>query len=268
MFMRLASLAMCLSAALPAAAHEFWISPDAYAVPVGGTLSAEFRVGQEFKGAGYVFVPGRSERFEVVTPEGVVEVTPRVGDRPALNIPAPAEGLNVVVHQTGELSLTYKDMAQFRRFIEHKDWAALETVHRERGLPEERFKEAYRRYAKSLIAVGNADGADRAMGLEIEIVAVKNPYVDDLSGGMVVDVIYDGAARADAQVEILDKAPDGTVEVSQIRTDATGRAVFPVTPGHEYLVDSVVVRAEPNEDAEAGPVWRSLWASLTFRVPE
>ena len=255
-------------AALPASAHEFWISPETYQVPPGGTLKAEFRVGQEFAGAGYVFVPGRSERFEVVTADGTTEVTPRVGDRPALNIPAPAEGLNVVVHETGDLTLTYKEYEVFQRFLEHKDWTSLEALHDERGLPESGFRESYRRYAKSLMAVGEGAGADRAMGLEIEIVAVTNPYVADLSSGMVVDVIYQGAARADAQVEIFEKSPGGDVVVTKLRTDGTGRAVFPVAAGHEYLVDSVVVRAEDNEDPEAGPVWRSLWASLTFRVPE
>ncbi|MCO6384279.1 DUF4198 domain-containing protein [Oceanicola sp. 502str15] len=266
--MRLVSLALCLMAALPAQAHEFWISPDTYRVPSGGTLRAEFRVGQGFKGAGYVFVPGRSERFELVTPEGTSEVTPRVGDRPALNLPSPAEGLNVVVHETADLVVNYKDMDAFRRFLEHKDWAGLETVHAERGLPMETFSESYRRYAKSLMAAGDGAGTDRAMGLEIEIVAVKNPYTDDLSEGMVVDVIYDGAARADAQVEIFDKPPEGDVVVSHVRTDATGRAVFPVQAGHEYLVDSVVIRATDNDDAAAGPVWHSLWASLTFEVPQ
>ncbi len=255
-------------AALPAAAHEFWISPDAYQVPPGGTLKAEFRVGQEFAGAGYVFVPGRSERFEVVTADGTTEVTPRVGDRPALNIPAPEEGLNVVVHETGDLTVNYTDFEVFQRFLKHKDWTSLEAVHAERGLPLTGFKESYRRYAKSLIEVGEGKGADQAMGLEIEIVAVTNPYIDDLSNGMVVNVIYQGAARGDAQVEIFEKAPGGEVEIIHVRTDESGRAVFPITKGHEYLVDSVVVRAEDNEDPEAGPVWRSLWASLTFKVPE
>ncbi|SIO18751.1 protein of unknown function [Vannielia litorea] len=249
-------------------AHEFWISPDAYQVPPGGTLTAEFRVGQEFAGAGYVFVPGRSERFELVTPEGVVELSPRVGDRPALNVPSPAEGLNVAVHQTTPLKVTYTDMDAFRRFLDHKDWDDLEAVHAQRGLPAEVFTETYVRYAKSLMSAGSGAGRDRFVGLDIEIVAVTNPYVDDLGGGMVVDVIYDGAARADAQVEIFEKAPDGEVAVSLMRTDETGRAVFPVKPGHEYLVDSVVIRSTGNDDAEAGPVWHSLWASLTFKVPE
>lgn len=266
--MKLLTFLLSIILAGPAMAHEFWISPTQYELPSGGTLKAEFRVGQDFAGAGYVFVPGRSLRFEVVSAEGVTEVTPRVGDRPALNIPAPGEGLNVVVHETADLKLTYREFELFQRFIKHKDWAGLETVHKERGLPEMGFSESYRRYAKALMATGDGAGTDRYMGLDIEIVAVTNPYTDDLAEGMVVDVIYDGAARPDAQVEVFEKDPAGAVESFTTRTDETGRARFDVKPGHEYLVDSVVVRATDNSDFEAGPVWRSLWASLTFRVPE
>jgi len=266
--MKVLSFLLGIALGLPAAAHEFWISPERYEVPSDGRLRAEFRVGQEFSGAGYVFIPGRSERFEVVTPDGVTEVTPRVGDRPALNIDAPAPGLNVVVHETADMTVTYKDYQTFLTFLEHKDWAGLETEHKARGLPEEGIRESYRRYAKSLMAAGDGAGADRFMGLEIEIVAVKNPYTDDLSDGMVVDVIYDGAARVNAQVEVFEKPPERAVEIFKVRTDETGRARFPVKPGHEYLVDSVVVRSTGNDDLSAGPVWRSLWASLTFRVPE
>ncbi|MDF1874059.1 DUF4198 domain-containing protein [Vannielia sp.] len=259
---------LCLGAAWPAGAHEFWLSPEAYKVPVGGQLEAEFRVGQEFAGGGYVFIPGRSARFELVTPDGVQEVTPNVGDRPALNIPAPSEGLMVVVQETTDYRLHYSEWDKFLRFVEHKDLGDTVALHDRRGLPHEGFHEAYRRCAKSLIAVGDGAGTDRLMGMPTEIVAVTNPYTDDLSGGMVVDVVHDGAARPDAQVEIFEKAPDGSVEIRTTRTDESGRASFPVEAGHEYLVDAVVMLDTGNDDPEAGAVWRSLWASLTFAVPQ
>ena len=63
------------------------------------------------------------------------------------------------------------------------------------------------------------------------------------------------------------KSPEGEVEITLLRTDAEGVALLPVTPGQVYLADAVVVRPlEPV--AEDDPVWESLWASLTFKVPE
>ena len=115
--------------------------------------------------------------------------------------------------------------------------------------------------------MGDGAGADAEVGLVTEIVAEANPYTDDMSGGFPIRVLYNGAPRADAQVELFARPPSGEVEVSLHRTDADGRVTLPVRPGYSYLADAVVLRPmEPQ--AEKDPVWESLWASLTFAVPE
>ena len=63
--MRILSILVLMVAALPGAAHEFWISPDTYAVAEGEAMQAELRVGEDFEGPGYAFVPQRFARFEV-----------------------------------------------------------------------------------------------------------------------------------------------------------------------------------------------------------
>jgi hypothetical protein len=47
-----------------------------------------------------------------------------------------------------------------------------------------------------------------------------------------------------------------------------GKALIPVKAGTEYLFDAVVMRPLPGSVAEDTPVWETLWASLTFRVPD
>lgn len=116
------------------------------------------------------------------------------------------------------------------------------------------------------MAVGDGGGQDHAFGLLTEIVALANPYTDDLSGGMPVQVLYDGAPRPDAQVEVFAKQGEA-VTISTVRTDAEGRALVPVSPGTRYMLDSVVLREVP-AGAFDGAVWESLWANLTFAVPE
>lgn len=266
---RLSSLlGLCLCAG-PLAAHEFWISPETYAVPPAGSITAAFRVGENLKGSSYSYLDRRTERLGFVTPEGPAEVPVRLGDRPALDaVPAPVEdGLVVIVHETVDMTLTYREWQKFINFVEHKDFEGALDRHAERGLPQEGFEETYRRFAKSLVAVGDGAGSDAPTGMETEIVALSNPYTDDLSNGIAVQVLYQGAPRADAQVELFEKAGD-TVEVTLHRTDADGIAVLPVQPGHEYLVDAVVLRETGIDDPEEGPVWHSLWASLTFAVPD
>jgi len=254
-------------AALPASSHEFWISPESYSVPPGGQLVADIRVGQSFKGSAYPYIPQQFKRFDLVMGDKVVPVEGLTGDRPALGMMAPAEGLVTVVHQTGDSNLTYSDASKFETFVTHKDFAWALEANIERGIPETGFGERYSRYGKSLIAVGNGAGMDREVGMETEIVALANPYTDDLAEGMPVRVLYQGAPRADTQVEVFARAPDGTVTDSLHRTDADGVARIPVEAGVEYLIDSVVMRPL-EQKVRTDPVWESLWASLTFKVPQ
>lgn len=79
-------------------------------------------------------------------------------------------------------------------------------------------------------------------------------------------VLYEGAPRKNAQVELFEKAPDGEVSVTLHRTNAVGEARLPMKPDHAYLVDAVVMRPVAAQNGD-GPVWESLWASLTFQVP-
>ncbi len=250
-----------------ASAHEFWIDPVDYTVASEGALVATLRVGETFAGAEQSYLERNFVRFDMQC-DGTLDAVPgRAGDRPALNVAAPRDGLCVIIHQTRDYTLTYNDWQKFVNFVEHKDFAGVLDEHAARGLPETGFVELYSRYAKSLIAVGDGAGSDTEMGLVTEIVAEANPYTDDVAGGFPIRVLYNGKARGDAQVELFARPPEGAVEVTLHRTDAEGRVTLPVQPGYAYLADAVVLR--PLEaQAEKDPVWESLWASLTFAVPE
>jgi uncharacterized GH25 family protein len=251
---------------LAAQAHEFWIEPDAYQVAPGADMVAELRVGQNFAGSAQSYLPRSFERFDLKCSGNLAPVDGRPGDRPAMTVTAPSDGLCVVIHQTRDYTLTYQEWEKFVAFIEHKDFSTTLADHAARGLPEADFVEQYSRYAKSLIAVGEGAGQDDVVGLETEIVAQANPYTDDMAAGLPVQVFYQGLPRADVQVELFEKAPEGAVEITLHRTDDEGRVLLPVKAGYSYLADAVVMRAM-TPDAENDPVWESLWASLTFAVP-
>lgn len=249
-----------------AQSHEFWINPLNYQVD-DGNIVASLRVGQEFGGVAASYLPRNFVRFDVIVGDAVSPVAGRMGDNPALDISGVPDGLAIIVHETTVNRLTYDEWDRFLGFAEHKDFPDIEARHDARSLPREGFRESYIRYAKSLVAVGNGDGNDRLVGLLTEIVAGANPYTDELDGSMPVQVFHDGVPRAGAQLELFDRAPDGTVTITLYRANETGQATLPVQPGHEYLVDAVTL-IEDEASVDDGPVWRSLWASLTFSVPE
>lgn len=274
-----------------AEAHEFWISPERYQVPTGEALVAALRVGEEFDGAGQPYIPRNITRFEVLSQDGGSPVEGRIGDYPALQLSEAPDGLAIIVHETTSRNLTWDEWDRFLRFAEHKDLGDVTAWQAERGLDQVDVTEDYIRYAKSLVSIGEGVGTDRVVGLRTELVALANPYTDDLAGIMPVQLWLDGEPRTDAQIELFarpivdaddsvsdtDTADAGEtatdadtdadapeVMISLHRTDGNGVVLLPVEPGYEYLVDAVSI--EP-ADPETGAEWRTLWASLTFALP-
>ena len=266
--MRLFALCLALLSHT-AAAHEFWIEPLAYQVDPDGRLQGHLVNGEHFEGRKFPYLSGTFRHFIVIRGSEVRAVQGRNGSLPALDVAPSGPGLNVVIYQSNMARVTYEQFEEFASFAEHKDFPDIETRHNELDYPQNNFAEVYTRYAKTLIAVGDGAGADRREGLETEIVALTNPYTEDLGGGMRVQVFYQNAPRANAQVEVFEKAPDGTVETSRHRADPEGIAAIPVKAGYSYLFDAVVLRQPaPNVAAKQDAAWETLWASLTFAVPE
>ena len=256
-------------AATPALAHEFWLSPESYQVAPGEEIRIATRVGEDFSGASYSRFPGSITRSDIVFGGKSLPTEGRIGDRPAISQVLDGEGLAVVVHETDDSRVRYDDWAKWERFTTHKGFPEAQERHIERGGTRELVIEDYRRYAKSLVAVGAAEGADAPAGLDAEIVALANPYTEALSE-MPVRVLYRGEAAPEKLVEIFAR-PFGDmaaeVEVTEVMTDADGIARIPVEPGHEYQIDSVFLD-ELDPPSPSGATFRTLWANLTFMVPE
>ena len=261
-----ATLAL-LSLGDKATAHEFWIDPEDFTLEAGDTLLADLRVGQEFAGSAMSFLPRNFTSFEVASGAATLVAEGRIGDIPALRMDGLPEGLAVIVHQTTANLLTWSEWERFVAFAEHKDLGDVAALHETRGLGRENVREDYIRYAKSLVAVGAGDGADHRAGLRAELVALANPYTDDLARGMPLQLWYDGETQADYQVELFARAPDGTVTITLHRTDAEGIVRLPVAPGGTYMADAVFLEAvEPSAASDA--VWVTHWANMTFAVPD
>ena len=236
-------------------------------VDPGAPVIADIRVGEAYQGTAFAYIPQRFRQFDMAVQGEIRAVDGTVGDRPALQLDAADEGLLTVIHATQDQHITWTKWEKFVSFLEHKDLTWGLTAHAARGLSQENVRERYSRYAKSLIAVGDGAGEDVTAGLEVEIVALENPYRDEMGDGFDMLALYQGAPLQDVQIEVFRKAPDGSVTISTERTDATGKATIPVSPGARYMLDTVVLRPlDKVEDRD--PAWETLWANLTFEVPD
>lgn len=185
-----------------------------------------------------------------------------------MTTPALEDGLMVVIYESKDSTLSYKDWDKFAKFISHKSLGPIEQLHEGRGLPKTNFKESYRRYSKALLGIGTGQGEDRAFGLETEFVLLENPYAGNTATGIPVLLLYQNKPRINAQIEVFQRDMSGKVTVNYQQTDENGKAVINVLPAHDYLLDAVILR-KPHSIIEqtSGAIWESLWAATTFSVP-
>ena len=255
--------------AAPAFAHEVWLEPQTYQVSAGQDVDIRIRNGQRLSGISLPWFQRNIGAVAVLENGTPRPITGRLGDDPAIRLAQPAPGLAVVGYRSAGDTITYTEAAKFAAFAEEKDLGDLAQAHAARGLPEAGFQERYWRYAKTYVAVAPMGDVtpdfDAGFGYETEFFLRTNPY-QDAAAVPVIDVAlrYRDQPRTQAQIEVFAKAPDGTVTVDRLRTDAQGHAQLSAQRGYMYLLDAVVMRPLPGDE---GPVWESLWASATFLVP-
>ncbi len=247
-------------------AHEVWLEPEQFQLNSDQMLRVKIKNGQNFNGFEMAWFDRRVEKFFWSQNGRLNPYQGRAGDMPAVQLAPGAPGLVVLAYQSTPSTLTYQEADKFLDFVRHKDLQGVAEQHIARGLPATGFEETYTRHVKAMIGVGGAQGVDQAHGLELEFIAKTNPYVATDRSVMAVDLLYQGRPRGHTQIEIFERAPDGTVQISTQRTNDQGHARIPVRAGHVYLLDAVVMRPlTPGADQSA--VWQSLWAALSFAVP-
>ena len=243
----------------PSAAHEFWIDPVQYTPKVGASVPIVFRIGINFQGDTYPFVRSLSRRFTLTDRLGERAVKTLDGDDPAAEIKFASAGLAVLVHERAPEQVIF---ATFEKFQENLNIEGLEPFidkHRSTGRPMVNIRELYARCAKSLISVGNGVGADKLVGMPLELVSEKNPY--QLAGATELPVRLYAEGKPISGVLVKSFNRDDPMSPRLMRTDAEGRVIVDVSLPGEYLVSAVqMLEPKAGDDAD----WVSYWASLTF----
>ena len=246
--------------------HELWLDSKSFQIKSDEILEIDLRNGENFKGINLSFFSNRIKQFFWVQNKKRADVISRMGDVPAMRVTMQHDGLVSVVYESAPSFLTYTEWKKFVDFVTHKDLGDALQRHIANGWPKDRFKEVYHRYSKALIGVGMANGTDQNFGLESEFVALENPYLDETPETFRVKLMYENAPRIGAQIEVFERNDHKNVRVFTRRTDEKGQVLIPVKRGHDYLINSVVLR-EFGANEENAPIWESLWATLTFSVP-
>ena len=249
---------------LPVHAHDFWIEPSSYQVPVGGKVTIRFRVGEHFRGDP---VPRHSQRIVVFahfSPKTTAPVKGVDGFDPAGVATLDEPGLHMIAYSSTSSSIAL-DPEEFETYVREE---GLERIIEERNRRNEREspgRELFARCIKSLLRAGSPDdetGFDRVLGFPAELVPDANPYRLEAGDELSLRVLSKGRPLAGALVTAYPQAEPS--QAVQQRSDKEGRVKLRLNQAGAWLVKSVhMERIDESEQAD----WQSWWASLTFELP-
>lgn len=251
----------------PAVAHELWIEPADYQLQSSDNIVADIRNGEDFEGTQLSYLPRYFKQFVIFGADGSARVDSRLGDRPAIDQAAPGSGLNIIVYESTPTTISYDSFEKFEAFAINHGVDDMAKTHFARGLASGGLAEVYTRYSKALVSVGNAQGADRQIGLEAELVALENPYLLKDATDIRLQLFFNGAPLPQSQLELYSKASSGELSTSVHHTDADGIATLPIVSGSWYMANAVIFRQPHERHGDTSAVWETLWANLTFAVP-
>jgi hypothetical protein len=254
------SALLALVMAGPALAHDTWLQGPRLPIASGSNVIFELTSGGAFPSSEQAIDPGRIER-EGIRVAGITRpFAGRSRGRKALRLVASlaVEGIAVafVSLKPRALELKPAEVGEYLTEIGERERLFDEW---ERG--KQRWRELYRKHAKTFLRVGQA-GGDPArwrepVGLGLEIVPEQDPTLIRPGESLTVVVLASGRPMPGFALA----SSDGRERRLQ-RTDAAGRAtVWLDRPGRWLLAGTYLRKAEGPDAA-----WESDFTTLTLQI--
>ena len=234
--------------ATSAYAHDFWIEPSTFRPAPGSVVMLRLRVGQDMVGDPVARDPNLIERFTSIGRSGETPVYGHDGGDPAGMLRV--DGATVIVYRSrGTLLQLPND--KYEQFVRDE---GLESLRPRVTFP---WRESFSRCAKALLG-----GADRRVGLRLELIAEKDPYALAPGAQLPLRLEFEGHPLEGALVTAINE--DDPAQRIRQRTDRHGRTTLMLPRSGMWMVKAVHVI--PAAKGAPAP-WESLWASLTFELP-
>jgi Domain of unknown function (DUF4198) len=261
---RLAAAAVILSVAPPLLAHDMWIDPTTFAPDPGTIVGLRLRVGENLLGDPLPRDPALINQFVFEDASGRKPVVGRDGADPAGLLRAATPGLIVVGYHSNPSTIEQAP-EKFNQYLKEEGLDAIAALRARRKETGVKAREMFSRCAKSLVLAGPAAAGqgDRLLGLPLEIVAERNPYMAAIGQELPFRLTYENRPLPGALVVAINRL--NPAEKLRARTDNDGRVRFTLTRGGMWLVKAVHMVPAP---AGANAEWASYWASLTFGLKD
>jgi uncharacterized GH25 family protein len=243
-------------------AHDFWIEPSQFHPTPGSLVGLRLLVGQDMIGDPVPREPSDIEHFLVVHGTDEQPVPGRDGGDPAGVFKVQTPGLLIVGYQSRPRAIELPP-DKFQQYLGEEGLDEIKSILADSARRTVAAHELFARCAKSLLSSGTPANTthDRALGLRLELVAERNPYLASVGDELPFVLTYEGKPRAGALVVAVNEE-DPTHRLTA-RSDRDGRVRFKLPTNGVWLVKAVhMIPAPPGSHAD----WQSFWASSTFEL--
>lgn len=256
-------LAAAVLSRAPLFAHDFWLEPTSFSPQPGQIVGVRLRVGQDLLGDPVARDPALVNQFVFEDAAGRKPLVGRDGADPAGLLRVDGPGLLVIGYLSNPSAIEM-GAEKFNQYLKEEGLDAVAALRARRKQTGDPVHELFSRCAKSLALSGtpNRAQADRPLGFTLELVAERNPYAIRAGEDLPVRLTYESRPLAGALVVAINRLNPS--EKQSVRTDAEGRVRFRLRQGGMWLIKAVHMVQAP---AGAKADWASLWASLTFELP-
>lgn len=250
-------VALLVSPAGAALAHDTWLLPARFAVAPGATVSLDLTSAMQFP------APESS-----VQPDRIAESGFRIGGRTrplevkgvgakALELSAalPEPGVAALWVESRPRSLTLKP-DQVQHYLD--EVGAPETV-RARWKTTQSWRESYRKVAKTFVRVGEPSGDrswEQPVGIALEIVPAKDPTELRAGDELPVRVLHNGKPLSGFNLYAVGP---GVAKAVMRTTDQDGRATVTLTARGPWLLRGTLLEPSTAPDTD----WDGLFTTLT-----
>jgi len=266
--MRRALATLLLLFPLSAAAHDYWLAPERFALQLGQPLTIDLRLGGHFVAEeSRPYQPSRTESFVLVNGRGTVDLKPHAvdGSTPVVDgVVVDAPGPALIGMERDWIDIKLPD-DRFTSYLKHEGLTEIMAL-RDREGHRATERECYTRGLKSLVRVGDAEGPPvhaKVLGHRLEIVLLDDPHRLGPAGELRAKVLHRGQPLVGAQVTAHHRpGPDrGKVTTYTADTDDAGIARFTVDPPGAWLLR--MVHMVPCKECSYTD-WESYWTSFSF----
>jgi uncharacterized GH25 family protein len=262
---------IALAAAAAAPAHDLWMQPAEFWVPVGASVPMTILIGHGQDRENWGVRSDRIILLRSMGPDGrvtnLMQLIPPNAAVPTLPVRFVQPGTHVVAMQSNHAKSELPG-ARFDEFLKEEGLTPA-IAHRQRtGANQKPGREVYSRRTKTLVQVGKLDPkggspATKRLGLNLEIVPERDPYRLAAGQDLPVRVFFEGRPLQGALVKLTNLDADAKPVATKV-TDGAGRARFDVPRKGKWLLNVVWIKQVAGvPDAD----YQTTFSSLTFGYP-